>query len=292
MADIISTEKATRWQQIKQIWQDYVIEYGILAIVAFLMLGFWIFGDNLFNMLDTRLGYVTNVFTELLSIVITVFVLNRLNIRRQDKQELTRLKALLASKEAGVTKIATAELNVKGWLKDGSLKGANLWSANLAGENLEGANLAGANLKDANLEGTNLIRANLAGANLSGANLKGAKLVSANLSSTRLQYANLENAMLWYIDLKAAYLFHTNLKGANLIKGKLEGVRLITSILTGATLIDCNLEFAELRNSILEGAKFTGVVCNGVTLLPNGERWTEDVDWSEFGAVVRSTTDE
>ncbi|MEL6526857.1 MAG: pentapeptide repeat-containing protein, partial [Chloroflexota bacterium] len=63
--------------------------------------------------------------------------------RRQDEGDLRRLKALLSSNEAVVTKIAIAELAAKGWLKDGSLK-----DAYLSGANLEGAYLSGAKLPD------------------------------------------------------------------------------------------------------------------------------------------------
>ncbi|MEL6527674.1 MAG: hypothetical protein AAFQ07_18385, partial [Chloroflexota bacterium] len=74
--------------------------------------------------------FYANISSELLSILITVLIIERLNNIRQDKQELTRLKALLASNEAVVTKIAIGELNARGWLEDGSLQGSDLWEAN------------------------------------------------------------------------------------------------------------------------------------------------------------------
>ncbi|MEL6406935.1 MAG: pentapeptide repeat-containing protein [Chloroflexota bacterium] len=103
--------------------------------------------------------------------MITVAVLERLNARRQDKQELTRLKALLGSNEAVVTKIAISELRARGWLRDGSLRDASLFRANLSSSDLEEADLSGANLGKANLSGADLRKANLAHANLNNATL-------------------------------------------------------------------------------------------------------------------------
>ncbi|GAB5492931.1 MAG: hypothetical protein Phog2KO_31460 [Phototrophicaceae bacterium] len=275
MANSTSTDKTTRWQQIEQIWKDYILEYGVLAIVFFIVLGFWVFGDNLFDMLDNRLGYVTNVFTELLSIVITVFVLDRLNARRQDKQELTRLKALLGSNESVVTKIAVAELKAKGWLEDGSLKGANLANANLAGARLYNANLEGADLPFANLESTKLWFANLENVNLESAKLNGANLWNTNLQGVSLSNAELEGADLSGVNLQDGCLQATNFKNTSLQNTNLQYALLDRVNLQGASLVDANLQ----------GAILWSVICDERTILPNGEYWTEDVDWSKFGTV-------
>lgn len=182
----------TRWNVIEQLWQDYIIEYGLLAIIFFVLLGFWVFGDNLFDLLDDRLGYITNVFTELLSIIVTVFVLDRLNGKRIDRQELARLKALLGSTESVVTKIAIAELRAKGWLTDGALKHTDLWGANLQGASLSDANLQETSLRDANLQNARLWRANLQGAFLRGTDLSGTSLWHTNLQGADLTRANLQ----------------------------------------------------------------------------------------------------
>ncbi|MEO1166593.1 MAG: hypothetical protein AAFV98_22640, partial [Chloroflexota bacterium] len=105
----------------------------VMAIVA-VFFAVWGFTDqhgSAWTVSNWLGDFYANVSSELLSIVITIVVLDGLYNRRQDEGDLRRLKALLSSNEAVVTKIAIAELAAKGWLKDGSLKGADLREANL-----------------------------------------------------------------------------------------------------------------------------------------------------------------
>lgn len=164
--------------------------------------------------------FYANISSELLSILITVLIIERLNNIRQDKQELTRLKALLASNEAVVTKIAVGELKALGWLEDGSLQRTDLFRANLSGADLVHANLSGAILCEANLSGANLNHANLSGTNLEGANLSGTHLPFANLSGASFGEANLSGAILILADLSGADFTEANLSDMMLPNGK------------------------------------------------------------------------
>ncbi len=294
--------------------------------------GLWHSLQTVTNILE---DFYANVSSELISIVMTVLVLERLNKRRQDAQELTRLKALLGSNENVVTKIAVAELRARGWLYDGSLKdaklrGANLEASNLLRANLEGADLMvahlegtvlqgahleGARLWDAHLENVDLRRAHLEGADLGGAHLEGANLWAVHLEGADLANANLEGANLGNVHLEGARLWDTNLEGANLRGAHLEGADLYNAHLEGADLMVAHLEGANLGGAHLEGANLwavhlegadlrgahlegaylvsarlkhanmEGVQCDENTILPNGNKWTSGVDWSQFGAV-------
>ena len=263
---IVENEPFTRWQEITQLWQTYAIQYRLLLILAFIIAGIWLFGNNGLNLLESMLGYATNVFTEALSIIVTILVLNRLSRDREqrdnealqkrlDEQELTRLKALLGSNENVVTKIAIAELSAKGWLYDGSLNGADLPVANLENADLMEIYLIDADLSEANLAGASLINANLAGVFLSQANLAGASLSQSNLTDSDLSFAHLLGA-----DLTLAHL-------------------------EGADMRTANLKDTDLRSANLKNANMYGVRCNNKTILPDGTNWTTDVDWSKYGAV-------
>jgi uncharacterized protein YjbI with pentapeptide repeats len=134
-------------------------------------------------------------------------------------------------------------------LSSANLTGVKLMNANLINANLGGANLnGGANLFGADLSGANLIHANLSGANLIGAHLIGAKLMGADLSSADLSGANLSGGA----DLGYAHLIKVTLRSANLI-----GASLASADLNGGNLTDANLSDANLSDADLVGSNFT-----------------------------------
>lgn len=265
--------------------------YQLVVGLFLLVIGVWI-GSRLFAADN---GYGTNLYTEVLSIGVTVLVLNVLAQRREDRRELQRLKALMASNENVVTQIAVAELKSRGWLYDGSLKEVNLESANLQGAKLTGANLQEANLfvanlqgallQGANLQGVTLMVANLQEANLFRANLEGAKLGSADLQGTVLWEAILQGIDLSGMNLQDAKLEGAKLHGADLSGANIQGATFMRAELRGADLMDANLQGTNLKSANLTHANMYDVKCDENTILPNGEQWTPNVDWSEFGAV-------
>ncbi len=220
----------------------------IPAAVGFLIGGLVVFfggflvtqtRQDLFAVIEQ--GY-SNFGIELISIAATVLVIDGLNQRRASKERFQELIRQMRSKDNGLASAAVEILRLKGWLTDGSLKGANLWNANLQGVNLWNANLEGADLQNANLEGANLIETNLQGADLQNANLEGAILGAANL------------------------------QGANLIKANLLAVN----------LLGANLQGADLRNANLQGAHLGRAMFNEKTYLPDDIAWTPDTDLSRF----------
>ena len=89
---------------------------------------------------------------------------------------------------------AVKEMQIHGWLSNGSLKGIALCQANLQGADLTKANLSNVDLHQAHLENTDLRMTNL----------RGAKLVRVRLNNADLEHAELSGADLYKADLSGA----------------------------------------------------------------------------------------
>ena len=214
------------WQNVRNIHREYADDYRVLGVVGLVLVGLIIFSGD-------RLSYSMNAYTELLSIIVTVVVVDRLATRRAEQQRKAELIAQMASTNNAVAVGAATLMKHLGWgfdedrsLDGVSLRGANLQGIDLSFANLEGANLRGANLDAALLRRTNLVgvslrKANLQGAFLRGANLQGADLSFANLVGVDLNFANLEGADLSEASLVEVDLSFANLEGVDLSEAKL-----------------------------------------------------------------------
>lgn len=204
--------------------------------------------------------FYANASSELISIAITVLIIDRLNQIRATDQEKKELILQMGSPINAVAIEAVRKLKVMGWVKDGSLKGANL-----KGADLSDADLSDADLRDSDLTGAKLVKTNFTNANLQGSTLENSDLTSSifkgtkiNSKTTLTKYAKL----VWHIvneaadgeDLSNIDLSYANLKGA-----KLNGVSLESAVLEGAILEGASLNRANLENSILNGADLTNV---------------------------------
>ena len=184
-------------------------------------------------------SFYANIGTELISIAITVLVIDKLAIQRQENQNELHLKAgLIARAGSRIRETSVAaidELARHGWLYDGTLAEANLQGANLKGTVLHATYQGGANFKDAHLQKADLsdmrlYEVNLEQADLQRTKLSRAQLVNANLKGANLDYANLEGAYLFLTDLEGAHLYHTNLKDAKLWNANLLGAKNLTDL--------------------------------------------------------------
>lgn len=231
-----------------------LIIFGLTAVGIGIWLGRYLYGDG--GVLPNNSGYSTNLYTEFLSIVVTVLVLNTLTTLRAEARQKEELIFQMGSDENVTARAAVKMLKHKSWLTDGSVKGADLRAANLKETDLRDANLEQADLRSVNLEQ----------ANLRGANLEQANLDSANLSGVNLENANLEQAYMW----------NANLEGTSLVGANLERAYMWDVNLEGAYLWDANLERAYLGDVNLEGADLMDAT------LPDGTKWTPETDMARF----------
>ena len=211
---------------------------------------------------DALLSFGTEVAGAILTYALFELIIERRERRQAREVEIRARKAELVSqmgsKVRDVSIPATEELQGRGWLQDGSLRGAVLERANLQGAILRGADLQGADLLGANLQRAYLWEANLRDVKLGGAKLQRAILRDADLQGAYLLGASLQEADLRGADLQGANLWGANLQEANLWGANLQGAMLRGANLQGAKLWEANLQEADLRSANLPGARLRG----------------------------------
>lgn len=236
--------------------------------------------------------YVTNIYTELLGVVIsagvTVIIVDRVYERRDELRLKQQLIREVGSGSNEFAKNAVSRLRAESWLvgKEGLLLEANLHKANLKRCNLNGANLANASLMAANLQQASLESANLQGAELGVANLEQAELSLANLQAANMIHANLSGAFLLDADLQQAklqgallqrsFLVNVNLQGAHLDGARLHGATLEGADLRGADLRMANLAGVSLVDASIENTNFSDAI------LPDGTKYSTSTEMARF----------
>jgi hypothetical protein len=215
--------------QILQIINKYqpwnFILIGFILVLAGLWIGATLFGSDTPILNGNMLSYTTNLWTEAISIGITVFILDQINRYRDNKAaeakekeqkavsenaEKQKLIVELRSPYHMIAMNALEQIRERRWYDDGSLKGVYLVEANLQN----------AFLFEANLEAAVFAKANLKTANLFGANLQKAKLWQTDLEDADLRKTNLKDAFLVDINLRGALIGDTDFEGAILPDAK------------------------------------------------------------------------
>lgn len=159
-----------------------MVALGILIGAALFGTGGLLVDDN---------GYGANVYTSIISTIVTVGFIDRLNRLRDERNATKQLQEQLvrdaSSRVNDVANNAVHQLGKRNWLRGdkGLLVRADLVGANLQGADLWGANLQEADLRLARLQMAILRNANLQGANLTRANLQGAILLRANMKNAK-----------------------------------------------------------------------------------------------------------
>jgi hypothetical protein len=184
------------WLPIRR-WATPVRCIGLLILVAG-VIGGWASYPTVhpegFHLTTFLTDFYANTSTELVSIAITVLVLDTINENRAKRERKRAIIEQLGSHSNDFALDAARIIENEEWLEDGSLRGASLFRASLQGAHLWQADLQGAHLLSANLQEADLFNANLQWADLFQANLEGANLLETNLEGASLQEANLKGA--------------------------------------------------------------------------------------------------
>lgn len=134
--------------------------------------------------------FYANISTDLLSIAITVLIIDGLNQQRLDEKEKSSILLELGSRNNSTALDALQIVRTRGWHSDGSMKGINLYRANLEKGFLNNAILSNVNFDQANLKDAYLSYVDLTDAK----NLENAQLAQAKyLIRTKLQDGRLHD---------------------------------------------------------------------------------------------------
>lgn len=136
----------------------------LISAIIIAVLGYLNQHGNLFLPVPIVTDFYANVSTELVSIAITILVIDALNERRAIQQEKKNLILQMSSPTNSIAREAVRILRMRGWLTDGTLRGSNLLRANLRKAYLEKADLQDVLFDKADLQGAYLQWSNLKGA--------------------------------------------------------------------------------------------------------------------------------
>ncbi|KAA3642804.1 MAG: pentapeptide repeat-containing protein [Chloroflexi bacterium] len=239
-----------------------ILFIGLSSISFYFYPDKWLFSDFIY-------AFYANVSTELISIGITILIIDQLYKNQDEKELKTRLIWDMGSMDQAHSLRAIKELKFRNWLYDGTLENQDFTLANL-----EDAEVENAKLKEANFTKANLVKANFQNATLNKCNfsesilfecqLQEAKLQNAKLIKSQMRLAVLSRADLGTADLLGAYLVtaeirNANLQHATLEEANLEDADLTHSDLSHANLMRTNLRGANLNNTNLSRANLNGI---------------------------------
>ncbi|MEM6285397.1 MAG: pentapeptide repeat-containing protein [Chloroflexota bacterium] len=193
-------------------------DYGTAALIVGVLLVFGLlpFGADF-------MGYSTNIYTELISVAVTILILDRRAQRREEvrradekareaeRQREERIARIIREMRSPFGDVAAdAVKEALHLFKDGTFEGNNsLWQVNLSGHYFEEVQLAAANLYGADLSKAFLLCTSLKGAILTRANLTDATLILTDLSNANLTQANLTGATLEEVNIIGAIVYET-----------------------------------------------------------------------------------
>ena len=240
--------------------------YSVVILLTFTAGALWYFYCVSFDEL------VPNLIPELLSIVITVLIIDTLYKKRSDSEVKKILISQLQSRNNAVATNALKEIDARGWLSDGTLKKAFLISTNLDGNSLSGGDLREVALSFSSLKDTSWFETDLEGAFLNGVDLRNATL---SMHATGSHYAE--------ANLRDVTLANSNLMGAIVRDEQLIQVRSLwrATMPDGTTYDgrynlsfdkDLHLRFANDPNDPSEWSQFYGVP---VTEYLQGQAWAK-----------------
>lgn len=114
---------------------------------------------------------------------------------------------------------------------------------------------------------------------LSTASLRGAYFGYSDLCSADFSLADLREASFREAKLNSAIFDGANLQHANFARACLAGSSFVSADLVNANFWGADLRGANLTDAILINCSLVDIVVDEKTTLPNGNSWTEGVNW-------------
>lgn len=203
----------------------FILFLGALITVGGIYIGKLLFGDEIW----------INAFMEILSILVTILIIDVLN-RWRDEQQTRRENIARLLREARSTVDYVAAAAMEELHDSGLLTGEDSIYAQKVREGDENAHLRRAALTNIHLNNVNLAGVDMRHITLNKADLSATNLSGADLTQAKLQQVNLTNANLQGANFTKAYCYRANFSGADLRKADFRGANLEGAELKGAKL--------------------------------------------------------
>lgn len=228
--------------------------HEILFLVAGLMLGLLVF-PLLYYISTDVMGLLLNLVPEALGIIFTVILIDRLYRNHEERQLKKRLLEQLGSRVNAVAIAAAEELWANDWWSDGSLRGANLYRADLRGVDFGKADLTNVKFEHprygkAMFDETSILPDE----------------TTWSKDSDLEIFTNPTHTRYW----RGYGLSNKDYRGMNFAGANLRGADLRGSDLRGANLAKADLRGSRMEGAKLNGADFTQIQYDNRTLLPDG----------------------
>ncbi|MEL6404488.1 MAG: pentapeptide repeat-containing protein [Chloroflexota bacterium] len=257
-----------QWETIGTIWQNNKWLYSVVG---------WLIGIITFPLLNRInadiLTLLDDLVPEILGLVITVLLIDRLYEIRQNNQMKKRLLERLGSRINAIAVTAAEELWAYDWWADGSLAQAQLSRADLRGADFGKANLTNAELSHPRFGVVTFDETTILPDN-----------TSWHPETDMDMFTNPKHEAYWCgfglrnKNLSGMNYVNKNLRGADLRGCKCIYTNFSQSDLRGADLKDADLMYANMKD-----ARF-----DTDTTLPDGSFWHEDSDLSIFNIAKQS----
>jgi|GEM_PF-4451060 len=175
---------------IEDYWNNYIkpisipVSILVLVLIAGIICGAWLFGtENSLISNAPLIAYGNNIFSDMLTMIVTIAALNWLSERRMTKHLRLHLQAQVQSKNNLTALDAINQMQLRDWLNrtdsplnnieahNANWSGATLWNANLRNAQIQDADLQNVTFHESDLQWAKLDKSNLASAHLNGANL-------------------------------------------------------------------------------------------------------------------------
>jgi hypothetical protein len=153
------------YKSLRHFWHPEYIVRSIAALLV--LLGIYFFDQGMNGTRKFATSFAPNFATDCFSLAVAILVIDQLYRWRNKVYQQRIDESLAAQRKRNIIQQMASRSNDfsldavriasnEGWLKDGSLQGANLHTANLQGAILA-ANLRGNNLAKANFQGATLV---------------------------------------------------------------------------------------------------------------------------------------
>ncbi len=260
------SEKNGRWDKLLERFPSRAVAYAFTLLFVLAVL-YKIGRDDI-----AKDDYSLNLYTEFLgvivSVIITVFIIDTINRRRdqhrREEDSKVRLVRQVRSPEPVFVRNALHEIQEQAMFRG---EKSILQGEFLFGARWENVTLNYFNLKQSDMTDSTLKNALFFMAEMQRINLWISKMVDVGFLHSNLAESNLGNSTLVRVKMRTV-----NLQGANLELAKMEGIEIRNSNLTCTSL-----KGSDLKNAILEDNKY-----DENTILPDGSHWKEGTDLTRF----------